>query len=97
MYIIKEYNFTGDDYVPVYRMRKTRATEREEYSNIKNLLRTACEAESNKLYRLAWRMIRHGCSEESVLKCREEASRLHDCAYPERILGDIYWDYAFKF
>ncbi len=97
MYIIKEYNFAGDDYVPVYRTRKTRATERSELYDIKAQLRAVCEAESNKLYRLAWRMIRHGCSAESVLTCREEASRLHDCAYPERILGDIYWDYAFKF
>lgn len=56
------------------------------------------EKEATKLYRLAWRMVAHGCSKESIEKCRSEARELHMMAYPERLIDPfIRWEYAFKF
>lgn len=55
------------------------------------------EAEATRLYRLAWRMERHGCSAASIAKVREEARELHMTGYPERLLDPFrVWQYAFK-
>ena len=45
------------------------------------------EAESKKLYRLAWRAEEHGCSNRLVDEIRSEARWLHGTAtaYPERL------------
>lgn len=62
-------------------------------------LQEIAEQEATKLYRLAWRMLDHGCSIENVQKCREEARRLHTeiTSYPERLWDNtIQWEYAFK-
>ena len=72
----------------------TRSDLRDLYYQLKDI----CDAESTKLYRLAWRMVAHGCNEENIRKCREEALLLLNTGYPERILDEtIRWDYAFKF
>lgn len=61
----------------------------------------AAEKEATKLYRLAWRMKAHGCSKESIDKCREEARLLHDGnANPAWFLNWFTahkFVYAFKF
>ena len=62
----------------------------------------AAQEEANKLYRLAWRMEAHGCSKDSVDKCREEARLLHDStdANPAWFLNWFTahkFVYAFKF
>lgn len=58
--------------------------------------------EATKLYRLAWRMTEHNCSEEAIRKCREEARTLHEGvgANPAWFLdwfGAHKFVYAFKF
>lgn len=63
-------------------------------------LQDIAEQEANKLYRLAWRMLDHGCSSEDVQKCRDEARKLHTeiTSYPERLWdSNIKWEYAFKY
>lgn len=54
------------------------------------------EAESKKLYRLAWRAEEHGCSNRLVDEIRSEARWLHGTAtaYPERL---ITWDFEYNF
>lgn len=70
----------------------------KELENIRYQLIEISEREATKLYRLAWRMVKHNCSAESVRKCREEANELHLNAYPERMLDQFKtWEYAFKF
>lgn len=94
-----DYVFNGDCDIPVYRARKVRATERSDMYKIEHALRMKCGAESNKLFRLAWRMIRHGCSAESVEKCRREARALHDVGGMnlwEVLNPFVVWEYAFK-
>jgi len=46
--------------------------------------------EAYKLWRLAWKAQRHGCSAETVEAIREEARTLYTemAAYPDRL---IYW------
>lgn len=56
------------------------------------------EKEATKLFRLAWRMVAHGCDPKHIEKCREEARELHMNAYPERMLNPSKkWEYAFRF
>ena len=75
-----------------------RSTMRSDLAKIRSDLCQIAEAESTRLYRLAWRMKAHGCSEESIRECREEARELHMTGYPERLIsGDRVWKYAFKF
>lgn len=65
---------------------------------IRSQLMDMAEKEATKLYRLAWRMTEHGCSKESIRKCREEANKLHMTGYPERIIDPfVTWEYAFRF
>lgn len=94
-----DYVFNGDYEIPVYKVRKVRATSRSDMRNIEDELREKCENEATKLYRLAWRMIRHGCSSESVEKCRNEARALHrvgGMALWEVLNPFVCWEYAFK-
>lgn len=87
-----------DDDVKVVFVYKPRFGARQDLRDLWSQLQVICEAEATKLYRLAWKMQAHGCDPEHINKCREEASRLHMTAYPERILDEtIRWDYAFKF
>ena len=95
----KDYVFNGDYDVPVYTVRKIRATERGDMRKIENALRMKCSAESTRLFRLAWRMIRHGCSTENVEKCRNEARALHDVGGMnlwEVLNPFVCWESAFK-
>lgn len=67
-----------------------------------NAAEATAQAEATKLYRLAWRMEAHGCSKESVDKCREEARYLHNSmdANPAWFLNWFTahkFVYAFKF
>lgn len=54
------------------------------------------ESESMKLFRLAWKAKKHGCSERLVEEIRSEARWLHEtaAAYPERL---ITWDFEHNF
>lgn len=69
----------------------------KELQQIREQLKEIAEKESMKLFRMARRLKRHGGSEETINKIREEAFRLHRTAYPERLLDDfIKWEFAFK-
>lgn len=73
---------------------------RKDLRAIRDELAAICEAESAKLYRLAWRMAAHGCDRKHVEKCRDEARMLHMTGYPERVIGafaEYDFTYAFKF
>lgn len=66
---------------------------------INRKLEEIMEAEATKLYRLAWRAERHGCSRELINEIREEARLLHRVGgmRTEFILDPFrYWKYAFK-
>lgn len=52
-----------------------------ELRNIIIQLEERIRYEANQLYRLAWRMERHGCAKENIAKCREEARFLDGCSY----------------
>ena len=94
----KEYVFDGNCDIPVYKIRKTYATKRQDMKEIEYAVREKLEAEATKLYRLAWRMKAHGCSEKSIQKCREEARQLHSGGYWWDVLNPfVVWEYAFKF
>lgn len=70
----------------------------KELKSMRNQLTEMAEREATKLFRLAWRMTAHGCSKESIEKCRSEARELHMTGYPERLLDPFKtWEYAFKF
>ena len=74
-----------------------RRNMRRDLSDIRDQLCEIAEQEATRLYRLAWRMIAHGCDPKNVEKCRDEARELHMCAYPERLLDPFrVWNYAFK-
>ena len=95
-----EWVFNGDCEVPVYKTRKIRATKRSDMSDIEHALDEKLEQEATKLYRLAWKMIRHGCSKESVEACRNEARALHRVGGMNAwdVLNPfVVWEYAFKF
>ena len=82
-----------DDLNVIFVWRKERADIRA----IRNWLRDICEKEATYLFRLAWKMQKHGCSADSVRKCRDEARVLHMIGKPEMILDDsVRWEYAFK-
>lgn len=71
--------------------------ERADLRRIRSELCEIAEKEATYLYRLAWRMQRHGCSAESIRKVREEANELHMTAYPERLIDwTVKWEYAFR-
>ncbi len=94
-----DYVFDGDFERPVYRKKLVRATERSDMYKIEHALRMKCSAESTKLFRLAWKMVRHGCSAESIEKCRNEARALHDVGginLWEVLNPFVVWEYAFK-
>ena len=57
--------------------------------------RTA-KMEATKLYRLAWRMEAHGCSKESIAKCREEARHLRE-GFDANPAWFLNWFTAHKF
>ena len=68
-----------------------------ELRGIRDRLEQMSEAEATRLFRLAWRMEEHGCSKESVMRCREEANALHMNPYPERLLKfETEWEFAFR-
>lgn len=74
-----------------------RGNMRRDLNDIRNQLCEIAEKEATRLYRLAWRMIVHGCDPKNVEKCREEARELHMCSYPERLIDPFrVWTYAFK-
>ncbi len=74
-----------------------RGTMRKDLYDLRERLREIAEKEATYLYRLAWRMIAHGCDPKNVEKCREEARELHMCSYPERLIDPFRdWNYAFK-
>ena len=82
----------------VYYMVAADALKRDDIRAINDLLSEKCEAEATKLFRLAWKMKAHGCSPESISKCREEASRLHMNHFPWQVLNPFnVWTYAFKY
>lgn len=70
----------------------------KELQEIRNQLKERAEQEATKLFRLAWRMSAHGCSEINIEKCRSEARELHMTGYPERLIDPFKeWKYAFRF
>ena len=70
---------------------------RQDIKEIRENLCAIAEAEATYLYRLAWRMVRHGCAKENIQKCREEANWLHMCGNPGELLNPFHmWSYAFK-
>ena len=82
----------------VYYMQAADAMKRNDMRELNDLLSEKCEAEATKLYRLAWRMVKHGCSQQSINNCREEADRLHMNHFPWQVLNPFnVWTYAFKF
>ena len=84
-----------EDYINVLFVR---SAMRSDLRAIREQLCEIAEREATKLFRLAWRMQRHGCKAENVEACREEARVLHMTGYPERLLcSDIVWKYAFKY
>lgn len=84
-----------EDYINVLFVR---SAMRSDLRAIRSQLCEIAEKEATKLFRLAWRMQRHGCKAESVEACRNEARVLHMTGYPENLLrSDIVWKYAFKY
>ena len=72
-------------------------TMRHDLYAIRSQLSAIAEKEATYLFRLAWRMKAHGCDEENIRECREEARFLHMCSYPERLIsGEMKFKYAFK-
>lgn len=80
-------------------VRFVRRRWRSDLSRIREELREIRQAEARKLYRLAWRMVAHGCKPENVEKCRAEAWELdRGFAHDEWIVSDdSHWAYAFRF
>lgn len=71
--------------------------ERSDLRRIRYELKEIAEKEATYLYRLAWRMRRHGCNPENIQKVVEEANALHMTGYPERLIDvSVRWDYAFR-
>lgn len=64
---------------------------RKMYYRIKEIARQ----ESTRLYRLRWRMIKHGVSAELCEECLQEARELQN-PRPDYILGD-FANYKFAF
>ena len=76
--------------------RFVRSNMRSDLRSIRSQLIEIAEKEATYLYRLAWRMEAHGCKPENIRKVREEARQLHMTGYPENLIADSYWEYAFK-
>lgn len=98
----EEVLVSREDYLDtvVYRPRKVTAMNRSDIRKIETALELKCEKEATKLYRLAGKMIRHGCSAESIDKCRDEARALHRIGGMnlwEVLNPFVRWEYAFKF
>ena len=82
------------------KVRVVRRRWRSDLEKIREELREIRQAEARKLYRLAWKMSAHGCKEENIRKCREEARELdHGFAHDEWIVSDDArrWEYAFRY
>lgn len=95
----EKYVDMGDFEVRVFKPRKICAMDRNDVSAIHSALEELAENEATRLYRLAWRMKAHGCSADSIEKCRDEARALHRVGGMN--LWDILnpfvrWEYAFK-
>ena len=62
---------------------------RKDLSKIKEELKQISEKEAQKLWRLAWKAVKHGCKAETT-KIREEANWCHTTGttYPDRL---VYW------
>ena len=74
-----------------------RSSRRADLQRIRDQLCEIAEKEATRLYRLAWRMQEHGCSQKAINKVREEARALHMTGCPERLIDDsVSWEYAFK-
>lgn len=60
-------------------------------------LEEIAEHEAIRLFRLARRAKKHGCSNQTVTNIRNEAFELHMTGYPERLLAPFKtWRYAFR-
>ena len=73
----------------------------KQLKKIKEQLEEMAEREAMRLWRLARKAQKHGCSENDIKKTRDEAAWLHTTgqAYPERMLEDEFtynFKYAFK-
>ena len=67
----------------------------KELQEIRNRLKEKAEREAIKLWRLARKAEKHGCSSKLVREIREEASWLHGTAtaYTDRL---IYWNFEYE-
>ena len=63
---------------------------------IRKQLEEKTDREARRLWRIARRALKHGCSQELANAIREEANWLHTTAkaYPERL---IEWEFEYKF
>lgn len=68
----------------------------KELEEIRWRLKEKAEKEAHRLWRIARRAWKHGCSKELIREIREEARWLHGTAqaYPERMLD---WEFEYKF
>ena len=67
----------------------------KEIKEIRNRLREKAEREAIKLWRLARKANKHGCSDELTREIREEAHWLHDTAtaYQDRLIN---WNFEYE-
>lgn len=84
------------DYDFGVRVKFVRSNERSDIRRIRYQLLEIAEREATYLFRLARRMREHNCNPENIRKVREEARQLHMMGYPENLIADSYWEYAFK-
>lgn len=68
----------------------------KELEAIRNQLIEKADKEAHRLWRIARRAWKHGCSQQLINAIREEANWLHTTAkaHPERLLE---WDFEYKF
>lgn len=68
----------------------------KELEAIRNQLEEKAEKEAHRLWRIARRALKRGCSQQLINAIREEANWLHTTAkaYPERLLE---WNFEYKF
>lgn len=68
----------------------------KELEAIRWQLKEMAEKEANRLWRIARRALKHGCSQQLVNAIREEARWLHDTgsAYPDRL---VHWKFEYDF
>jgi hypothetical protein len=75
------------------------ATDREDVRALRDRLAEISVREANALWRLAWRMVDHGCNPSNIQKVREEAHTLFNCGCgsPDLLLQPFTtWEYAFR-